>query len=655
MLDQVRPALLPTAEVRKRSDGTEGIYDAVSGMSFETAPDQANLVTLFDGKRSLLEISAEYLNRHGFVPFAALDDLMRGLADSDLLHDPPDSLQRVGMMDRSSFIEVLQPRSLLRFKSFFPTPLRALELLFWPALAVWVTLTYPHRALSPIDVGLFYLGAVLGLTLRDRCKAAVCALFGFAPRRTQLVSALGVLHLVPDHAMAVLMDRRPRILAHLGALFGAGCAVALAAPWPGVWAGALIVLLIDLCPMVHSSMSSLLSTLSGQLNLRDHVRAYVGLPMIKKILSFKLPRGDRAIFFSAMLSMVWVGAFLFVVLGEGLSTAVELIHVGVRLSGWETAVAYVGAVALFAACPLPLLVLVSQLIESMFSMLWPPDIGGKRSRGVADLSVFRSIPLFSKLSDDDLAGIASHSREVTYDAGQPIVEQGTAGNTFYSVRRGVVVVERGDTPEHARVVARLGIGDCFGETAMLKDGVRTATVRALTQTTLIELASEAFDKVVATVGGVDFASVLRAASAIGKSRLFRELPAERLSSLATKFVPRSVPAATDVVKFGDPGDEFFLIAKGQVDVLSADGKKLVSLADGEVFGEIALLRNVPRTATVRTTVDTLLLVLSREVFLSALHADLSLSERVEAIAASRSGNHPAHVPAPPEPAQAEAK
>jgi CRP-like cAMP-binding protein len=161
-------------------------------------------------------------------------------------------------------------------------------------------------------------------------------------------------------------------------------------------------------------------------------------------------------------------------------------------------------------------------------------------------------------------------------------------------------------------------------------------VRALTQTTLIELASEAFEKVVATVGGVDFAQVLRAASAIGKSRLFRELPAERLSSLATKFVPRSVPAGTDVVKFGEQGDEFYLVAKGQVDVLAPDGKKLVTLGDGEVFGEIALLRNVPRTATVRTTVDTLLLVLSREVFLSALHADLSLSERVEAIAASRS-------------------
>src|SRR3954469_13232969 len=127
MLDQIRPCLLPSAEIRQRSDGTEGIYDPPSGASFETSPEQANLVTLFDGKRSLLEISAEYLNRHGFVPFAALDDLMRGLADADLLHDPPDSLQRVGMMDRNSWLDILAPRSMWRMRSLWPTPLRALE------------------------------------------------------------------------------------------------------------------------------------------------------------------------------------------------------------------------------------------------------------------------------------------------------------------------------------------------------------------------------------------------------------------------------------------------------------------------------------------------------------------------------------------------
>ena len=73
-------------------------------------------------------------------------------------------------------------------------------------------------------------------------------------------------------------------------------------------------------------------------------------------------------------------------------------------------------------------------------------------------------------------------------------------------------------------------------------------------------------------------------------------------------------------------------------MLSAEGKKLNQLGDGDHFGEIALLRSVPRTATVRALTDTLLLVLSREVFLEALNADLSLSAKIENIVASRLEN-----------------
>ena len=633
MHDQFRPRLVATAEVRRRSDGTEGIYDPASGRSFETAPDQANLVPLFDGTRSLLEISAEFMTRHGYVPFAALDDLMWGLADADLLTHRP-LVERSGPVARSSWLEAISPNPLRRWSSWFPTALRALELVLWPALGVWLALTLPRTALSPLDVPLFYVGAALALTVRDRCKAAVCALFGFPPRRQLLISILGVVHVVPDTAHVVLLDRKARVVAHLGALLGVASALLIARPWSGVWAGALVVLVVDLCPMVNSSVSGILTSLSGQMDLREHVRSYVGLPLIKNLLSFRLRRTERALVISALLSMGWMVLLLAVILGL-LSTGVELIDLGLKASGLMSAFAFAGAAVLFLTCPLPLLVAASQVIESAFALMWPAHAGGKRAGGAAELSVFRAIPLFSTLSEPELAAIAALSREVTYEAGQVIVEQGSAGNTFYLVRRGAVEVAQGESSELAKVVANLGAGDCFGETAMLKDGVRAATVRALSQTVVIELATEAFEKVVAKVGGVDFAAVLRAASTIGKSKLFRELPAERLSSLATQFVPRSVDAGTDVVRFGEPGAEFFLVAKGEVEVLSADGTKLTTLGDGDHFGEIALLRSVPRTATVRAVTDALLLVLSRQVFLEALSADLSLSTKVEQIVAAR--------------------
>ncbi|MFZ5470374.1 MAG: cyclic nucleotide-binding domain-containing protein [Myxococcota bacterium] len=634
MLDQLRPRLLPTAEVRRRSDGTEGIYDAVSGRSFETAPDQSNLVQFFDGSRSLLEISAEHLNRYGFVPFAALTDLVRALAEADLLENPPASLRHGGMSATPSWTELLAPRVLFSTRAFAPTWFRAIEVLGWMALAAYFAL-WPRAALTPLDVALVYPGAMLALTLRDRFKAAACGLFGFPPRRTRALLALGVAYVVPDHANAVLMDRRPRLLAHLAALAGSLCALAIGHPRPGLWAGAFVVLLADLCPFIRSSAGTLLATLANRVDLREHVRAYVGRPLLKSLRSFKLPRAERDLFFTALLSIAWVVTVVYVVVALGLDAAVRLIEVGIDGTGVSALLAYAGAGVLFTICPLLLLILLGLALDAAFTFLWTPDAGGKRAGGAADLAAFRAIPLFSKLSDADLAAIAAHSREVTYDAGQTIVEQGTGGNTFFSVRWGAVEVERQDPAGRTRAVARLGPGDCFGETALLQGGVRTATVRALAQTTVIELASEAFDKVCATVGGVDFATVLRAATAIGKSRLFKDLPTERLSSLAMKFLPRTVAASTDVVRLGEPGDEFFLVGKGQLEVLDAAGNRLGQLFDGDHFGEIALLRNVPRTATVRTLTDSLLLVLSRDVFLQALGADLALSARAEEIAEAR--------------------
>jgi CRP-like cAMP-binding protein len=637
MLDQIRPCLLPTAEVRKRSDGTEGICDPETGHSYETTPEQANLIQLFDGQRSLLEISAEYMNRHGFVPFAAIDELMWGLVDAGLLMNPPRNLDRLGSVDRSSWVDLLTPTTRFRFKGFWPTPMRALELLLWPALAAYVAMTVPENALSPLDVLFFFPGVVVGLTLRERFKAACVALAGAPPKRSQIVSLMSLIwFVVPDAGSIALLNRRQRVVSHVGALFGAATALALLSPQPGLRAGALMVLLFDLCPLVQSSMESILSAMSGQPHLREHLRTFVGLPLFSTLMSLNPSRRSGPfLLFAGLFSTLWLGMLFFVIFGIGFPTAIHFIEIGGKVTGFDQLLAGAGVLILFSICPLPLVLSAFQLIESAFTTLWPRETGGKQDRGAADLASFRSIPLFSKLPDADLKTIAAASREVSYGAGELIVEEGAPGNTFCSIRRGLVSVTRGEKTQQPRVVARLSTGDCFGETAMLKDGVRTATIRAVTETVVIELSTEAFEKIVAKIGGVDFAAVLRAANAIGKSKLFKELPPERLSSLASKFVPRSIPNETNVVTAGEPGHEFFLIAKGTVDVLAPDGKFLVKLGDGDVFGEIALLKNVPRTATVRTTSETLMLVLSRQTFLQALHADLALSARVEEIANAR--------------------
>jgi MFS family permease len=99
--------------------------------------------------------------------------------------------------------------------------------------------------------------------------------------------------------------------------------------------------------------------------------------------------------------------------------------------------------------------------------------------------------------------------------------------------------------------------------------------------------------------------------------LFSPLGAPALEGLARELAELRVPAGTAVVREGEPGDRFYVVAEGDLDV-SAQGRELRTIGRGEGFGEIALLENVPRTATVTARTDTRLYALDKPSFLASV-------------------------------------
>ena len=99
-----------------------------------------------------------------------------------------------------------------------------------------------------------------------------------------------------------------------------------------------------------------------------------------------------------------------------------------------------------------------------------------------------------------------------------------------------------------------------------------------------------------------------------ENSIFAPLPLATLEPLSHDLLPLEVPADSDVIVQGEVGDRFFLIDEGEVEVVE-DGAFRRKEGPGESFGEIALLHDVPRTATVRTTIATRLLALESDQFL----------------------------------------
>ena len=102
-----------------------------------------------------------------------------------------------------------------------------------------------------------------------------------------------------------------------------------------------------------------------------------------------------------------------------------------------------------------------------------------------------------------------------------------------------------------------------------------------------------------------------------ENSIFAPLPIATVERLSHDLSPEERPGGEDVIVQGELGDRFYLIESGQVEVFE-NGTFRRNEGPGESFGEIALLRDVPRTATVRTTEPTRLLVLERDQFLGAV-------------------------------------
>ena len=101
------------------------------------------------------------------------------------------------------------------------------------------------------------------------------------------------------------------------------------------------------------------------------------------------------------------------------------------------------------------------------------------------------------------------------------------------------------------------------------------------------------------------------------NEIFAPLPAATLEQLADRMLEVHASAGETIIRQGEGGDRFYLIKTGTFDV-AVDGQPAHELGPGEGFGEIALLRDVPRTATVTARTDAVLYALERDSFVPAV-------------------------------------
>jgi MFS family permease len=118
--------------------------------------------------------------------------------------------------------------------------------------------------------------------------------------------------------------------------------------------------------------------------------------------------------------------------------------------------------------------------------------------------------------------------------------------------------------------------------------------------------------------------------------MFAPLPAPTLEALAASMQLVPVTAGETVFRQGDHGDRFYIIETGEIEI-EIDGRVTNVLGPADHFGEIALLRDIPRTATARARKEAQLYALERDAFLGAVTGHAGSSEAAETVVAARLG------------------
>eukprot|EP00298_Acanthocystis_sp_HF-20_P015555 c21175_g1_i1.p1 GENE.c21175_g1_i1~~c21175_g1_i1.p1 ORF type:complete len:381 (+),score=146.60 c21175_g1_i1:11-1153(+) len=207
----------------------------------------------------------------------------------------------------------------------------------------------------------------------------------------------------------------------------------------------------------------------------------------------------------------------------------------------------------------------------------------------------------------------------SFNAGDVLMRQGAQGDLFYIIDKGDAEIFVLDENKNEKLVRSCKDGDSFGELALMYNAPRNATVKAKTDLRCWCMDRESFKYVI--MGG----SIRKRDRYLGfldSVKIFSTMDVSEKMKLVDALIPRKVKSGVSVVKQGDAADMFYIVEKGKLTVSQLNPQGVDEVVNeknpGDYFGEIALMSDMPRSATVTTVEDSVLLTLDRNTFISLL-------------------------------------
>jgi len=233
-------------------------------------------------------------------------------------------------------------------------------------------------------------------------------------------------------------------------------------------------------------------------------------------------------------------------------------------------------------------------------------------------AVLLSSFLFNSLEKEDLEVIIGAMTEHSIAADQRIIQEGDDGDVMFLIESGAFdCLKKLEGVE--KVVKKCGQGDVFGELALLYNCPRAASVQATESAVVWELDRATFNHIVRDASSKrreEYEGFLKAVPLLSRLEDYNRM------QLADILQQETIEAGKAVVTQGESGEKFYMVQDGELvvhkSVDGAEAQEVLVYKRGDYFGELALIRNEVRAATVVAKTECRLASLNRKAFKSAL-------------------------------------
>lgn len=684
-LNQLRIKIAPH-ELKEIDPGQYVLKNLEKKTYIHISEDERSIFQLFDGIRTVSDILEICYEKKGTLPFKTIYNLVTTLHLKDFLQcDSPEVLDEIaGKGDEKVRGKVFS----LIFGKFIPVkPLQFLTLLS-PVFSFFCQpliqaalcinfLIFLYTAPPEHRVNLFqvrgsylngillaYVTFVLQLSLRSLFRMAATRAAGCEVNAVGLRILPGLVYLDVNTDDAVMAGRKKLAHVNITSLMASIVAVDIHGvaevfangPLPHslhlVRFVSLVILFIFASPLFKSDLFLSLEALFKIQNLDRHAKSYLR----KKFFSRMFSRGnveeknEKFLIVLSTLGLIWLFGGALLLANSVVDQAYFLVRDFQQVNFRDR----IAMMLLFGNLIIPILVFVSYFVTMIFVNVYHASSqAGKRAKlqknrkkGASDLAedealaLFSQNPIFSQHPLEEQRDLAKLVKVNAYRAGESIIVQGEPGDAFYVILEGTVEVVLEEISGVEKHLDFLSEGDSFGEIALLENVTRTATVKAMTPVRVLRLEKEHFDHFVADSEEKRkrLTDWIRFYSKLHKSPLFHEMSPGQMLQIMEKVSKRPVRTGDVVIHEGETGDQFYIIVNGkyQVSRKKIGGDEIVaSLGEGEYFGDIALLKGITRTASVKALSDGVLFALSSPDFLNVVRRNLQFGLHLESVAEER--------------------